>query len=82
MTVPETAVDKHGRPVFREDDVGLSRKVGCVQTVAEPQLPQSLPDENFRLCVLAADVRHTKMPLLQCQFVGHYLKRVWKLMAI
>ena len=71
VTVPETAVDEDHGAVFPQNDVGSAGDVLHVQAVAVAVLPQPFADEDFRLGVFAADVRHVQVTLSRGEGVGH-----------
>ena len=43
MAMPETSVDKDGRPVFREKDVRRAGQAFVVHTVTEALAPEGVP---------------------------------------
>ena len=71
VAVPEAAVDEDGGAVLWQDDVGRAGKGADVEPVAVAPAPQLAPYRLFGTGVLRADVRHTGVPLLGCQMVGH-----------
>ena len=71
MTVPETAVHENHGFVFPQNDVGSAGNILHVQAVTETVLPQPFADEDFRLGVFAADVRHVFVALSRGESVGH-----------
>lgn len=71
MAVPEAAVDEYDGAVFGEDDVGRAGKGADIQPVTIAPAPQLAPYSLFGTGVLRADVRHTFVPLLGSQKVGH-----------
>ena len=77
MSVPETAVDEDHGLVFPQNDVGFAGDVLHVQAVTETVLPEPFADEDFRLGVFAADVRHVQVTLGWGEMVGHLVLFVW-----
>ena len=69
--MPEAPVHEYRRPVGPHHDVGLPGHRLHVEPIAVPVPPQPPPHLQLRLRVLAADVRHTAMPLLGSHRVGH-----------
>jgi DNA (cytosine-5)-methyltransferase 1 len=58
MAMPETAMHKYAKPVFRHNDVGLARQPLVVQHVSEPCFVQNLANNQFRPGILSGDARH------------------------
>lgn len=69
VPVPEAAVDEDDCAVFAEDEIGVSREPGMVQTVAEAAAEEELAYQQFGLCVFAFYCRHAAVPLFFCKFV-------------
>ena len=69
--MPEAPVDEYRRPVGPHHDIWFSRNAFHVQPIPIPMAPQPPPHTQLRLCVLAAYVRHTDVPLLGSHRVGH-----------
>lgn len=55
MPVPETPIHKNYGPVFREDQIGLSRQFPVMEPETKSQFMQSAPDNHFRLGILGPD---------------------------
>jgi len=51
-------MDKHRDPPARKDDIRTSRQVVAMQPEPDPGTMKSLPNEDFRLGVLATDTAH------------------------
>src|SRR3546814_5631382 len=58
MTMPEAPVDEHHRPVSREDNVRLPRKVLAMKPEPEPKRMQCPAKGQFGRRVRGADPRH------------------------
>jgi hypothetical protein len=58
VSVPETSIYKHARPILPEYHIRLSRQARMIKPIAEAISPKKLPDDNLRLSVLAPDSRH------------------------
>ena len=71
MSVPEAAVHEDDAAVSAEHDVRRPRQAADVHPVAVAPPPQLAPHLQLGTCVLAADVRHAEMALLEGERVGH-----------
>ena len=71
MSVPEAAVHENDAAVSAEHDVRSPWQLTHVRPVAVAPAPQLTPQLHLGTCVLAADVRHAEMALLQGEGVGH-----------
>lgn len=69
--MPEAPVDEYRRPVGPHHDIRLPRHTLHVQPIPIPMTPQPPSHLQLWLCVLAADMRHTDVPLLGSHRVGH-----------
>jgi len=58
VSVPETAIDKNHRFVFWQNDVRATGQRFHMQAKPEASGMQRLPDENFRLGILASYCAH------------------------
>ena len=72
VSVPEAAVDKDHRPVFRQDDVRLAREAVDILPEAVACAVQHRADKHLGLRVLSFDLRHVPTAPLFCQMVGHF----------
>lgn len=61
----ETAVDKDDLPATGKHQVGATRKVAAMKTIAKAEAMHQAPDRKFGLGVLSADQRH---PLAALRF--------------
>ncbi len=71
MAVSETAVDENDCPVLLEDNVGRSRKLPVVDSIAQATGEKILPHYHLRLRILSLDGRHAAASLLRCHNVCH-----------
>lgn len=71
VSMPEAPVDENRRPVGSHHNIGLPRHTLHVQPIPIPMTPQPPSHLQLWLCVLAADMRHTDVPLLGSHRVGH-----------
>ena len=90
MPVPETAMNKDGRSVTRENHVRFSGNVLRVKAVSEASCVEAATKENLGLCVLAPDAAHIEPSLnwgenishgsgLFCRVVEYHLESVTNL---
>ena len=71
--MPEASIDHYCHTIFRQDYIRTPRQFLVVQAKAKPTGVQSLPNQDFRLGVLATYARHAVISLLSCKFVCHVL---------
>jgi hypothetical protein len=69
MAVPETAVDEYRTPTAPEHNIGPTRQILCVKSVAVSEAEQKTPDDKFWERVLATNSRHCGASLLWCQAI-------------
>ena len=69
--MPEATVYKNNSIVFPEDQIGFARHVFLMQTIAETFPEESLPYQEFRLCVFTPDPRHIERPLGFSEYISH-----------
>jgi hypothetical protein len=58
MTMPEAAMDKDGRPIFRKNKIRLARQLPGMQAVPKSARMQAPPDQPLWFGVLSPDARH------------------------
>lgn len=58
MTVPETTVDEHHRPVLREHKVGGAGQLPHMKSISKPSGEKKGAKRSFRPGVLSANARH------------------------
>jgi len=56
--MPKTAVDENDGPESGEDQVGPSRQIAGVQSIAESGFVKSGPEQNFRSGISVSDSGH------------------------
>ena len=69
MPVPETTIYHYCDTIFGQDNIRTSRQFLIMQTKTKSTSVQSLPNQNFRLGVLATDVGHAVMSLMCIQLI-------------
>jgi len=67
VRVPETPVDEQHGTTLCENQIGLTRKVALVQSVAQALRVEGLADDQLWLCVRASDAAHVQPSLLLSQ---------------
>ena len=73
MSVPETPVHKYACPILAQHQIRVGWKPVVVQPVAEPVRVKVLPDNHFRLGILAAYVLHAQVALGWGEAVWHVI---------
>ena len=63
MLVPEAAMHEYSSAMFRQDDVGLAREIGSMQSKAIAHYMEQMSYRELGLCVLAADTAHVPAAL-------------------
>jgi hypothetical protein len=72
MAMPETAVNKDSRTVFRQDHIWLAWHILYIQPEPETISMQLAPHMLLYARILATDTGHIQMTLVWCQDIRHY----------
>jgi len=59
MHMPETAMNKNYFPMARKYDIGLAGQIPFVECIAITPLVNQRANNHFRVCICAANQRHT-----------------------
>ena len=71
MSMPETTVHEDDSSVLGKNNIRRARKSAVVYPITKTLSPKSMTQLHLRLRIGGVDLRHTVMPLLWCERIGH-----------